>query len=211
MWPNRTIFLLKNLDAGLVALGKSATFVAPMDKLFESRYSLNVARLSAGRHTDRFEIDDAFFEHFGNALVQGGNLVATLDIQTYETHLDVKMHFTGTIRLMCDRCNDPYDHALDMAHRVVYSFSQSMRFENQDEVIYTSRDESKLSLLQEFYDFIALEVPIRHVPAPQVHRCDPAVLRLLGLDEHGEPLPTIENENDFENIDPRWAALKKLK
>jgi len=64
-------------------------------------------------------------------------------------------------------------------------------------------------LLQEFYDFLNLAVPIRKVPDSKIHICPPEVLALLGLDEEGAPVSSKEESS--EEVDPRWAALKKLK
>ena len=76
--------------------------------------------------------------------------------------------------------------------------------------MYVSNQEPELVLIQEFYDFINLSVPIRKVPDPDVHICDPKVLELLGLNEKGEQI-IPEKEDEEEIIDPRWAELKKLK
>ncbi|MFK7921717.1 MAG: hypothetical protein AB8H47_07150 [Bacteroidia bacterium] len=43
------------------------------------------------------------------------------------------------------------------------------------------------------------------------------MLKILGLDEEGEPIGSVpqqaeeSTESQEEEIDPRWAALKKLK
>lgn len=187
-----------------------------MDKLFESRYSLNVARLSVGRHTDQFEIDDDFFAHFDKVLIEGGKVTASLAIDKFATHMVVDMKFAGEITLLCDRCLEPYSQPLATQHRVVYSFDRDKQFGDNDEVIVCSKDEPRLSLVQEFYDFMALEVPYRSIPPREVHLCAPDVLQMLNLDANGHPLknlpaPDANDDDDTDDIDPRWAALKNLK
>lgn len=178
-----------------------------MDKSFERQYAINVARLKNGNHQDSFEIDSNFFQHFEKSLVSEGLVHALLDITKYETHLDVKFTFTGKISLNCDRCGEPYLHQLDAEQRIIYAFDSDMQFEGY-EVMYVNKDEPQLVLVQEFYDFISLSIPLRKVPHPDVHICAPEVLELLGLNEKGEPLAKDEDETE---IDPRWEKLRKLK
>lgn len=177
------------------------------DKKFERKYSLNVARMNNGKQEESFSIDHSFFEHFELSQVKEGALSFRLDIDKYNTHLDVRFHLTGTAILACDRCMDSYEQPLDSEYRIIYAFDEDMRFEGY-EVMYVNSLEAYLPLAQEFYDFINISIPVRRVPPKEVHLCSAEVLNMLGLDEEGNPLP---DQVDEETIDPRWAALKKLK
>ena len=179
------------------------------DRKFVRRYSLNVARLKPGKHEEVFEVDDDFFAHFENSLIEQGQVSIRLQMEKYATHLDVTFWLTGEITLACDRCGNPYPHPLDSQERIIFAFDPEMDFEGY-EVMYVAADEPQLVLTQEFYDFINLAIPMRKVPPADVHLCPPEVLRLLGLDTEGNPLEDDSPEDDSP-IDPRWAALKKLK
>lgn len=180
-----------------------------MEKSFEKKYSLNVARLKDGDHRDSFEIDSAFFEAFENPVVTEAELRIDLEIQKTDTHLDIRFHLHGQADLTCDRCLEPFSFGLDAENRIIYSFDESMDFKGY-EVMYVDRQESHLSLVQELYDFISLSIPFRKVPDPSVHLCAPDVLDFLGLDEQGRPKVSFQPKEEQE-IDPRWEALKKLK
>lgn len=179
-----------------------------LDRKFARRYSLNVARLKPGKHEEHFEVDNDFFAHFENSLVEAGQVHIRLEMEKYATHLDVAFNLEGEIDLPCDRCGNPYAHSLQSKERIIYAFNPSMDFEGY-EVMYVAADEPQLVLAQEFYDFISISIPMRKVPPQEVHLCPPEVLALLGLDPEGQPLPGDQAEDD--EIDPRWAALKKLK
>jgi uncharacterized protein len=176
------------------------------DKKIEREYSLNVARLGTGKHTDSFDIDSAFFQYFESPFAENGSATVRLEMEKYNTHLDVKFFLTGQVHLPCDRCGEQYPQVLDSDYRIIYSFDKELDFEGY-EVMYVDPGEAHLKLMQEFYDIINLAIPIRKVPAKEVHLCAPEVLSILGLDENGEPLAQQKEEQ----MDPRWEALKKLK
>jgi len=175
-------------------------------KSFERQYSLNVARLKLGSNTDEFEVNDDFFQHFDQDIIQGSNVHVDLGIYKSSTHLDVTFSFDGTVRVACDRCGELYDQPIQEKQRIFYAFDENMKFEGY-EVMYVDAAEPWLSIVQELYDFIHLAVPLRRVPDTSIHQCDPAILHKLGLDEEGNPL---EKESE-EVIDPRWEKLKKLR
>jgi uncharacterized metal-binding protein YceD (DUF177 family) len=182
------------------------------DKAFERKYSINVVRLKPGKHTEAFSIDRAFFEQMPHSLISEGEVQVRLEMVKYSTHIDAKFFIEGKVQVACDRCGDPYLQPISDERRIVYSFSESMKFDGH-EVIYVDSEESSLSLVQELYDFVHLALPMRKVPEPSTHLCEPEVLALLGLDEHGEPLPedSANAEDSDEPVDERWAALKKLR
>ncbi len=177
------------------------------ESTFEQEYSLDVARLRPGRQVATFDLNRSFFEHFDFGLSQEGRVTANLEITKYSRHIDVTYHIEGAVTVPCDRCLDPYDQAIDSTHRIIYSFDPDPGFEDT-EVIQVEEDESQLVIAQELYDFVQVSIPFRKVPSKKIHRCDPGVLAVLGLDEDGKPIKKQEAE---EEIDPRWEALKKLK
>ncbi|MEL6844510.1 MAG: DUF177 domain-containing protein [Bacteroidota bacterium] len=133
------------------------------------------------------------------------------------THLDVHFAIQGKVMIPCDRCSELYPHEIDTTYRIIYTFDEDMDFEGE-EVMYVNPNEPYLSLMQELYDIINLAIPLRKVPPKHIHLCDPRVLAILGLDENGDPIGSqpeqakeVPQEEDEDDIDPRWAALKKLK
>lgn len=178
------------------------------DQKFNNLYSLNLAQLSLGKQEESFELNRSFFEHFDFGLSQNGQVQATLQIHKYEHHLDVTYLLKGSVEVACDRCLEPYLQPIDSEHRLIYSFDPEQKFEDT-EVIQVKDDLTPLLIAQELYDFTQVSLPLRRVPEPEVHLCDPKILEVLGIDEDGNRIETDEKGED--EIDPRWAALKKLK
>lgn len=173
-------------------------------------YSLNLARMKPGKQEESFDLDQAFFEHFDYGLSQSGSVTADLKMHKYDTHLDVTFHVHGDVFVECDRCLTPYAQPIDSRHRIIYSFDPEMNFEGE-EVIHVEPNEPNLVIAQELYDFVHVSLPFRKVPPKEVHLCDPETLALLGLDAEGNPDNRPAAPQDEDDIDPRWAALKKLK
>lgn len=183
-----------------------------MDKSFERKYAINIARLGPGKHIDDFELKADFFRVFENADILNANIAVDIEMEKYETHLDMNLRLAGEVTLACDRCSEPYNHLLETHERIIYSFEPDLDFEGY-EVMYTDRMEPQLVLVQELYDFVNMAIPIRRVPEISVHICAPEVLELLGLDAQGDPIPpdATEAEEEDSPADPRWEKLRQLK
>lgn len=179
------------------------------DQKFNNLYSLNLAQLSLGKEEESFELNRSFFEHFDFGLSQNGQVQATLQLHRYEHHIDVMYFLKGTVEVACDRCLEPYLQPIDSSHRLIYSFDPDQKFEDT-EVIQVKDDLAPLLVAQELYDFTQVSLPLRRVPEPEVHLCDPKILEVLGIDADGNRIET-QKEDGEDEIDPRWAALKKLK
>lgn len=177
------------------------------DKSFLKGYSLDVARVAEGKSQLSYKIEGKFFEHFEKSEVEEGDLEIRLEMDKNRSHLDIKFHLSGWVHLPCDRCREAYKQELKNDFRIIYSFAAREQ-DDKVEVVVIDRDEDQLSLIQDFYDFVHLSLPMRRVAEPEVHLCDPEILKVLGLDQDGNPL---ETEKSDEEVDPRWAALKQLK
>ena len=68
-----------------------------------------------------------------------------------------------------------------------------------------AEDEGILDVAWFIYEFIVVNIPIKHVHAPG--KCNTAMIELL--EEHSAA--RSGKEDNTEAIDPRWDALKKLK
>lgn len=120
-------------------------------------------------------------------------------LHKYETHADATFTFTGTITLECDRCLEEYPHHFSSVARIIYSHDARMDAEGE-EVVFVDPSVDSLSFVQEFYDFICLQIPIRRIPPLEVHRCPEEVYRLLGIDpETGRSL-NGDDEDQIEEL-----------
>ena len=170
-------------------------------------YAFELSKLKDGLNELSFKIDRSFFAEFEHSLVEEGTVSIKTEIAKNKTHLDVLMHLMGTLQLPCDRCTEPYPFQVETQRRLIFAFEQRQEFKNE-EVIMIDSNAVWIDLSKEFYDFIHLEVPLRKVPAPEIHVCDDSILKMLGIKEDENEAESIPEEDQ---IDPRWEALKKLK
>lgn len=171
------------------------------------QYSFELNKLKDGPNELSFEIDRSFFAEFEHSLVEEGEVSIQAVIEKFKTHLDVVLHLKGVLQLPCDRCTEPYPFDVDTSRRLILAFEKQSKFVNE-EVVMIDSNAIWIDLSKEFYDFIHLEVPLRKVPEPEIHLCDDEVLNMLGLKEDEQEADPNPEEKE---IDPRWAALKKLK
>lgn len=172
------------------------------------QYAFEPNKLRDGSNELSFKIDRSFFAEFEHSLVTEGDISIQVEIAKIKTHLDLILQIAGVLQLACDRCLELYPHEIQATQRLILAYESRQDFKNE-EVIMIDEDQPWVDLSKEFYDFIHLEVPLRKVPAEDIHVCDETVLRLLGLVEDEEE--EVPEENPEEEIDPRWEALKKLK
>lgn len=160
--------------------------------------------MKIGPKQDEFKVDKLLFDQFDTSLITDGDVDVQLKMHRYATHLDVRFFFDGKVEVPCDRCLESYFQPIQNESRIIYTFDPEMNFEGY-EVMHVHEGETRLSLAQEFYDFITLALPLRLIPEEKIHQCSPEVLKLLS--------DKVDNqsESDEEAIDPRWEALKKLK
>jgi uncharacterized protein len=166
-------------------------------------YIINFGRLKPGKHEFEFTIDEEFYKHFEYSLVKTGkvNLLLTIEKQS-ESLLIVNFAFKGYIDLECDRCLDEFKYPVDSEKKLFIKLDQDVN-ENDDELIMLEPDSYELDISPYIYEFINLELPL-HKSCDQGRKdCNPEMLKYLGH--------VNDKEEKEEDIDPRWADLKKIK
>jgi uncharacterized metal-binding protein YceD (DUF177 family) len=78
-------------------------------------------------------------------------------------------------------------------------------YNEDDDWVIIDENEGILDLSWFIYEFIALAIPIQHVHEPG--KCNAAMIE--ALEEHSAARSS--DEDDRQDIDPRWEALRKLK
>lgn len=165
-------------------------------------YTIPLSGLKEGHHTIDFEIDNKFFENFEESEVKEGSLIASIEIDKRSSHVDLVIRVSGSVRINCDRCLEPFSQPIGNENRLLVKFGKSLEDISPD-IISVPADERELDLQQHIYEFIMLALPIKRVhPVDKkgISTCDPGMLKKL------EELIIEEEKNN----DPRWDELKKL-
>ncbi|MFA6779643.1 MAG: DUF177 domain-containing protein [Paludibacteraceae bacterium] len=188
-----------------------------------SVYNIPLKDLSKGTHNYEFNLDNVYFKNIEGDEVQKGNVKAIVEVtrtsQSFEINFDIK----GVIQIPCDRCLDDMDQEIDTQNQLTVKFGSEYA-EESDKIIVVPEEEGEINLAWFLYEFIALNIPIRHVhPAG---KCTKSMVSKLkkhlahDKNEEEEPIDFLDDEDlDIEEgetgeeeskTDPRWDGLKKL-
>lgn len=177
---------------------------------WKTKYNIEFKGLKEGLHDYNFEVDDKFFEHFKESLVEVGAVNVRVKLEKRSSFLKLILHFTGWVELTCDNCLEAYRQTVDLETEQFVKFGEETEFEDGDNVIWVLPEEHAINLAQVIYEYTILSIPIRHVHPNESgeNSCDPEMLKKLNEYTHHDEEEETDNEDD---IDPRWAALKNLK
>jgi uncharacterized metal-binding protein YceD (DUF177 family) len=124
-----------------------------------------------------------------------------LDVDRQETMLTLHFGINGTVRVVCDRCADEFDHPIE-DDREFFVKLGTENAEESDDVAVVDPDAHDFDVSTLIYEYIILAIPMHRVhPEGQ---CNPEMIALLTKE-------ATSGESNEETIDPRWAALKDIK
>jgi uncharacterized protein len=163
--------------------------------------------LKIGMHQFEYQIDSQFFKHFEESLIADCKVNVKVDFEKKETLFILNFFIDGTVNVGCDTCLEPFDKEIFGDFQCLVKFSEELAKGNNDddEIIYISRDAPFIDISHLIYEYIVLCLPMHLVGCKEPGtdpRCNQEVIkRLLKTDEHKEP----------DEVDPRWEELNKLK
>ncbi|MDQ8003654.1 MAG: DUF177 domain-containing protein [Pedobacter sp.] len=171
------------------------------------QFSIPFTGLKLGKHNFDFEIDKSFFDAFEHSLVKDGALKATVELDKQETMLILGFHVEGTIKLNCDTCLSDFEQPIELNERQIVKFAEEVDEDEPEdlEIIVLPRKETAIDVSELIYEFITVAVPFINKCEQAGQACDEQMLNTL------EKLSTGSEEQEEQNSDPRWEALKKLK
>lgn len=168
-------------------------------------YSIPFTGLKLGKHQFEFEIGDSFFEEFEYSLVKKASLKCLVELEKQETMLILDFRIGGTINATCDRCLAEYPLAVDIHEQQIAKFSDEAAVEGDEEIIILTKNDHEIDISGLIYEYINVALPLITVCDDEGNTsyCDKNMLEKLNS--------LIANEEQNEQSDPRWDALKKLK
>lgn len=171
-------------------------------------YKIPFTGLKIGKHQFDFDIDERFFNEFEYSLVKNGKLKVDMELDKQETMLILSFEIKGEIFSTCDFCLSDFPTNVNVSERQIVKFSDDENLEDDtDEIIVLGRNEHEINVSQLIYEYINLAVPLfnRCEDVGNTQYCDKEVIeKLKALSPNNE-----EQEND--DADPRWEALKNIK
>lgn len=172
-----------------------------MDKL--QNYNIAFTGLKLGKHQFKFEINQAFFDLFGTEQeFFNPEIDINVLLEKHSTFLEFWIDINGTVQLICDISNDEFSHPVENEMKILVKQGEEYDDSNE-EVITIPHTDSDFNIAHLAYELVTLSIPMKKI-APDL---DDDYQKIL--DQYS---PKIEKEEEqAEDIDPRWEALKKLK
>jgi uncharacterized metal-binding protein YceD (DUF177 family) len=170
-----------------------------------STYSINFKGLKVGKHSFEFDLNDAFFAEFKEGEISKGQLKAVVNLHKQNHLLEFKISIKGSVRVVCDRCLELFDLPTTFKGEIFAKIG-SAEEETDDEIIFLSEEDHEVNLAQYLYESVCLSLPLQRyhgLNGTKASDCDKEMLAKMNI--------VNESENTDDEIDPRWAALKKLK
>jgi uncharacterized protein len=172
---------------------------------YTDQFLIQFSGLSTGNHSYEFHINDEFFKHLENSLIQKGEIEVKVMLDKKPTLMTFDLTFKGKVEVECDRCASFSYMPVEVEHRLIVQLGDS--YSEEDDLIVIPRTDYQFDLFQHIYDSIALALPLRIVPCEITldnSFCDQSVIsRLEAI--HEKQIITAQ-----EIVDPRWDKLKNL-
>jgi len=169
-------------------------------------YSIPYTGLKLGKHPFEYEITDEFFDQFEYSLVKKGKLTCRVELEKQETMLILHFNIDGFINLACDRCLAEYPQEINIAEQQVAKFSEDDDDIEEEDIILLGKNEYEINVAGLIYEYINLTMPFITVCSNEgrTQYCDKDMLDRL------DKLSGNEEQQNNDEADPRWDALKKL-
>ena len=164
-------------------------------------YSIPIQGLKLGVHRFKYILDSAFFRHFEDSPITEGVIEADLQLDKRSDMLLLDFHLKGYVNAACDRCTAPIRLPVEDERQLVVKYGDA-EGEEEDEVVFISREAPEFNVAPYLYEFDVLALPITNTydcasdPNPP---CNFDVLKYL------------ENSAGESKSNPVWDALKGLK
>lgn len=193
------------------------------EKILAKLATFRIPLRGAKQGTDNYEflLDDDFFRAMESIDILGGAVKVSLAVRRANEANYFAIHCQGTIQIVCDRCLESMDYAVEADYDLAVKYGDEYDDSN-DGVLIVPEGDNDLDVAPIVYDTVALSIPLQHVHAEG--ECDEATWQALqahtahDLDDEPDEYGTYADEDadadqlDNEtNIDPRWAELMKLK
>lgn len=185
-----------------------------------SLYNISLKNLSQGTHDFEYQLDRKFFDAIDGDEVKKGDVKVTVTVKKTSSTFEFKFNLKGIVQVPCSRCLDDMNQEIDSQNRLVVKLGKEYS-EESDEIVIIPEDEGAINIAWFLYEFIALNVPIKHVHAQGM--CNKTMSsklrkhRAVSSDDNDDDGGDVmdddypdEEESASSPADPRWDALKGL-
>jgi len=178
-------------------------------------YNVVLKDLNNDTRVYEYQLDDEYFKKIDSPEVQKGNIKATVKAQKKNQAFELEFIIEGNVIVQCDRCLDNMEQPINYKEKLKVKFGN--RFSEEDDVVIVPESEGAINVAWFLYEFIVLNIPMKHVHAPG--ECNKTMATKLkrhitkSKDDDDTEID-IEDDDDFvvddNQTDPRWEGLQNI-
>lgn len=189
-----------------------------MNKL--KNYNLVFSGLPLGISDYTFELSQEFFDLFNfDQDFANPRLNVAVELEKKSSMLELNFTIKGDIEVSCDLTGENFDQNFSNKTKLIVKFGDE--FDDSDTDIWiVPQEEYQLNLAQLFFELALLSLPTKRIhPDVETGNSTSEILSILDqysltqveFEEEIAETPQEEDEDETDEIDPRWAKLKDLK
>lgn len=163
--------------------------------------------LKPGVHEYNYQVDDLFFDEFGEQDFVSTNAHVKLLLEKSNSFMMLRFEIGGKTQVTCDRCGNDLPIQLFEEFTITVKMTDDPEVMNEQEedpdVFYISRGESHIDVKNWLYEFVNLSIPMQktceyeNMDGPH---CNPAAREVLN-----NMKPEEKKENSI------WKGLEKFR
>ena len=167
-------------------------------------FQIEIFRLGHKRHDFEYEITDKLFTLHEHSIVDHGRGKCKLALDKSETMMALHFDIDAEIELTCDRSLEKFWYPVKLEEEIIIKFGDD-NYTLSEDVLVIKHETPSINIGEFIYEFINLAVPMKKLH-PKYEDEDGEQPELIYTSQQDS-----EAENEEEQMDPRWEALKKLK
>lgn len=177
-------------------------------------YNVVLKDLSTDTRVYEYELDDAYFKKIDSEEVQKGNVKAKITVQKKTNSFELNFLLEGVVLIPCNRCLDNMEQPISYKEKLQVKFGD--KFSEEDEIVIVPESEGAINIAWFLYEFIVLNIPIKHVHAPgecnktMVTKLKKHITRSKDDDDTDVDFDDDELEIEDTTTDPRWDGLQNI-
>jgi len=180
-------------------------------------YKIDLKSLAPGKHEFKYFLENTFFTDIDGDEVRKGKVNVCVTVQKLSQMFEMNFDINGVAIVPCDRCLDDMEIPVESHNRLMVKFGKEYS-EESDEIVVIPEEEGAINIAWFLYEFIALDVPMKHVHEPG--KCNKTMTAKLrkhtarSYDDEtddGASDDEVSDSSDFSSepsTDPRWDALR---
>lgn len=145
---------------------------------YNNAYTIDYQGLPLGESTLEIRINNALFDLFPQSEIIDANAIATIILAKHHNFAELAIQITGTVTLPCDRCLDPATLPINWNSNCIIKVADKTPDADDPEIIYTSPNESTVSMAQYLYESVVLALPVSRVH-DQIELCNQEVVKFI--------------------------------